>query len=92
MGGKGAHLGDLWLPAGRGSSRGRAGQRRQVEEEQGTNLEEQGRSRGGAGPAEGGAGPAGGDSERSRGRDWRSRGGEDEEKRRSRTCKEVARR
>ena len=32
-------------PAGRCSSRGRAGQRRHVGEEQGTNLEEQGRSR-----------------------------------------------
>ena len=45
MGGKGAHLGDLGWLAGRGSSRGRAGQRRQVGEEQVTNLEEQGRSR-----------------------------------------------
>ena len=46
---------------------------------------------GGAGPAGGGAGPAGGASGMSRGRDWRSRGREDEQ-RRSRTCREVARR
>ena len=34
MGGKGAHLGDLGWPAGRGSSRGRAGRRRRVDDEQ----------------------------------------------------------
>jgi len=50
------------------------------------------RSRGGAGLAGGGAGLAGGDSGMSRGGDWRSRGGEDEEQRRSNTCREVARR
>ncbi|CAD6271267.1 unnamed protein product [Miscanthus lutarioriparius] len=48
MGGKGAHLGDLGWPAGRGSSRGRAGRRRRVDDEQDrwhASRDEQGRSR-----------------------------------------------
>ena len=54
MGGKGAHLGYCWWPAGRGSSRGRAGRRRQVDDEQDRRRASRGRawtSRGGAGPA-----------------------------------------
>ena len=58
MGGKGAHLRDLGWPAGRGSSQGRAGRWRRVDDEQnrrrasrGRAGDEQGRSRGGAGPA-----------------------------------------
>ena len=70
------------------SSRGRAGQRRHVGEEQGTNLEEQGRSRTGGRRSRTSGGRLGDEQ----GRDWRSRGGEDEEQRRSRTCREVARR
>jgi len=51
MGGKGAHLGDLGWPAGRGSSRGRAGRRRRVDDEQDRRRASWGRawtSRGGA--------------------------------------------
>ena len=51
MGGKGAHLGDLGWPAGRGSSRGRAGRRRRVDDEQDRRCASRGRawtSRGGA--------------------------------------------
>jgi len=60
MGGKGAHLGYCWWPAGRGSSRGRAGRRRQVDDEQ----DRRRASRGRVGPAA-----------RGRGRAWTSRGG-----------------
>ena len=56
LGGKGAHLGDLWWPVGRCS-------RLPVEDEQGSGGRGRTwRSRGRAGPAGGGAGPAGGAS------------------------------
>ena len=57
------------------SSRGRAGQRRHVGEEQGTNLEEQGRSRTGGRRSRTSGGRLG-DEQQSRGREWRSRGRE----------------
>ena len=44
MGGKGAHLGDLGWPAGRGSSRGRAGRRRRVDDEQDRRRASRGRA------------------------------------------------
>ena len=67
MGGNGAHLGYLGWPAGRSSSRGRAGRRQRVDDEQdrrrasrgragdelGRAGEEQDRRAGGRGPAAG---------------------------------------
>jgi len=44
MGGKGAHLGDLEWPAGRGSSRGRAGRQWRVDDEQDRRRASRGRA------------------------------------------------
>ena len=84
MGGKGAHLGDLGWPAGRGSSRGRAGRRRRVDDEQDRRCASRGRawtSRGGAEEEQdrrGGGRPAGwtspGEEDRRRGRPNLTRG------------------
>ena len=84
MGGKGAHLGDLGWPAGRGSSRGRAGRRRRVDDEQDRRRASRGRawtSRGGAEEEQdrrGGGRPAGwtspGEEDRRRGRPNLTRG------------------
>ena len=86
MGGKGAHLGYCWWPAGRGSSRGRAGRRRQVDDEQDRRRVSRGRawtSRGGAGPAAANRRRVG-DELQSLDEQGRSRGGAGE-KQRSRT-------
>ena len=87
MGGKGAHLGYCWWPAGRGSSRGRAGRRRQVDDEQDRRRASRGRawtSRGRAGPVVANRRRVGDEQETSF-RAWTSRGeAEEEEQGRSR--------
>ena len=86
MGGKGAHLGYCWWPAGRGSSRGRAGRRRQVDDEQNWRRASRGRawtSRGGAGPAVANRRRVG-DEQGTSFRAWTSRGEAEEEQGRSR--------
>jgi hypothetical protein len=86
MGGKGAHLGYCWWPAGWGSSRGRAGRRRQVDDEQDRRRASRGRawtSRGGAGPAAANRRRVG-DEQGTSFRAWTSRGEAEEEQGRSR--------